>query len=365
MFFVHKVHDTILIPAANLSLPTEQAIYNEIDQRYPNRVLMDVGLVIARYNNNMSKDNGDTTPSLTVSHGVCVPGQAGAHHHCSFRLIVFRPFVEEVCVGRILRSDEKGVFVTLGFFEDIFIPAYWMLKPSSFEESSGLWVWSPSDDDEEEDEEEAETSEATTKQSTTTTAQTNGTTNIKTEPGTTEATEATTPNTLKGATAEPVAENGEDDAAEEDKEFFKMEIGAEIRFKVKSIHFARITNSAKGRQAVLSTTEKPWASKGSSSSTASGGNSQNGQRSPPDKATSPGATGGGVVEPAKGEAAPGMPLPIRPVRKRSSSVGIDDDMDLPPAMSIVASICEDGLGLTRWWEGGGEDGDDLEGEGES
>ena len=51
----------------------------------------------------------------------------------------------------------------------------------------------------------------------------------------------------------------------------------------------------------------------------------------------------------------------RPVRQRSSSVGIDESEDLPSSMHIVGSICEDGLGLTEWWKNEGaeeeEDGD--------
>ena len=30
------------------------------------------------------------------------------------------------------------------------------------------------------------------------------------------------------------------------------------------------------------------------------------------------------------------------------------------SMHIVASICEDGLGLTRWWTSGDDDDDDAE-----
>ena len=104
---------------------------------------MDLGLVVCRY--------GDC---LKITNGSCVPGDGGSHHECLFRLVVFRPFVEEVCVGKIVKSSPDGIQVSIGFYEDIFIPAYWMLRPSQYEETSGLWVWTPKfDDDEEEDEE--------------------------------------------------------------------------------------------------------------------------------------------------------------------------------------------------------------------
>jgi DNA-directed RNA polymerase III subunit RPC8 len=39
----------------------------------------------------------------------------------------------------------------------------------------------------------------------------------------------------------------------------------------------------------------------------------------------------------------------QPVRKRSSSFDLSDSQKFPASMQIVASICEDGLGLTSWW----------------
>ena len=295
MFIVHTVHETILIQPSNLAQPTVHAIHNEIDKRFPNRILMDVGLVIARH--------GDTLEY--VSHGVCVAGQGGAHHFCSFKLIVFRPFVEEVCLGRIHRSTNEGIYVTLGFFEDIFIPAYWMLRPSVYEETSGLWIWTPDYDDEDNEDDESNKE-------------------IKKEA------DASTQGDTDGNTTK---KDGEQPKEEENR--YEMEIGAEIRFKVKSIHFARITNNAKGRQAVLSTTDKPRTGGQNRPSSESGATSSN----PPD-----------------------MPSQQLPVRKRSSSVGLDEDTEFPPAMHIVASICEDGLGLTSWWGGGEEDDDGEEDE---
>eukprot|EP00978_Attheya_sp_CCMP212_P013589 scaffold34129_cov51-Attheya_sp.AAC.1 len=93
-----------------------------------------------------------------------------------------------------------------------------------------------------------------------------------------------------------------------------MEIGSEIRFKVKAIHFTRVTNTAKGVQATTTTT------------------AQSAPQSDRARALSVGS--------ADGE---------QSVRKRSSSFDLSDSQKFPASMQIVASICEDGLGLTSWW----------------
>jgi DNA-directed RNA polymerase III subunit RPC8 len=266
MFIVTTVMDVIRIPHAQLSTPTMRALMNEIDQKYPNRVLYDVGFVIGRH--------GDR---LKCGNGVCVAGDGAALHTCSFRLIVFRPFLEEVLMGYITKSTAEGIHVSLGFFQNIFIPAYWMLRPSHYEETSGLWVWTP-----EYEEEEAEEPK------------------VKVE---------------DDVPAVPTNGNGEGEGepvkVEEDNDNdnrYEMEIGSEIRFKVKSINFTQVTNTAKGMQATTTTT-----------------------------AATP--SNASAIEEGR----------VR--RQRSSSVTDSDapEQQPPPAMHIVGSICEDGLGLTNWW----------------
>jgi DNA-directed RNA polymerase III subunit RPC8 len=243
MFILQTLVDTVRIPPHMLAQPTLVSVHSEMDTKYPNRVLMDVGLVVCRF--------GD---ALQLGDGVCVAGDGGAHHEVISKWLVFRPFVEEVCLGYIAKSTRDGILVSMDFFEDIFIPAYWMLRPSQFEEETGLWVWTPNYGDDEE----------------------------KAEP-----------------------------------ERFDMDLGAEIRFKVKSINFTRVTNTAKGVQATTTTTSHSVAT----------------------------------------------PTDQGPVRKRSTSIDISDSAtEAPASMHIVATICEDGLGLTSWWSAAVDDEDDVVGE---
>jgi DNA-directed RNA polymerase III subunit RPC8 len=289
MFVVTTIVDTIRIPPHNLSLPTLHALHNEIDLKYPNRVLMDVGLVICRYGG-----------CLKITNGSCVPGDGGAHHECLFRLVIFRPFVEEVLLGRIAKSSPEGIQVKLGdFFQDIHIPAYWMLRPSKFDEKTKLWVWIPdydnSSDNEDDDNDEPEKKKQ------------KGENAQDEDPG-----------------------DGPDNNADDAPQRYEMDHNAEIRFKVKSIHFTQVTNTAKGVQATTTTTAHSHSFPKSSSSGGGGGGEQGG--------------GGEDEEDASGSA----PRPVS-LRKRSTSVDLSDNHTRPASMHIVASICEDGLGLTSWW----------------
>jgi DNA-directed RNA polymerase III subunit RPC8 len=262
MFILATVADTIRIPPSMLAQPTLVSVQSEMDKKYPNRVIMDVGLVISRY--------GD---ALQVGDGVCAAGDGGAHHEVIARLIIFRPFVEEVCLGFISHSSPEGIHVSIGFFDDIFIPAYWMLRPSRFDKQSGLWIWTPKYDDDDGDENEI-----------------------------------SVPLEVK------------QESQEENK--FEMEIGSEIRFKVKSINFTQVTNTAKGVQATTTTTAHSirLPTNDESKNIESSHDLENGT-----------------------------------VKKRNSSVDLSNGQNVPATMHIVASICEDGLGLTSWWLSAGQE----------
>lgn len=172
----------------------------------------------------------------------------------------------------------------MGFFDEIFIPAYWMLRPSHYESETGLWVWVPPDYDSQGCD------------------NTNDDENI--------------------ARSDESPQDAEMTATVEQDNGFEMEIGSTIRFKVKALEFTQITKTAKGVQATTTTTSKLYIPNTSSSSNSSKPSSDR------NAINSEESIGG-------------------PVRKRSSSVDLTNNDKTPPCFYIVASICEDGLGLTR------------------
>jgi DNA-directed RNA polymerase III subunit RPC8 len=351
MFLITTLVDTIRVPPQMLALPTLTALQCEIDLKYPNRVVMDVGLVISRY--------GPVAKQIT--NGSCVPGDGGSHHECLFQLIVFRPFVDEVCLGKIVKSTPEGIQVTLGFFQDIFIPAYWMLRPSKYEEKSGLWVWTPNYDEEEEEKEDKDDSDKGVAKDETDCPKEDPTIDVGANGGSGATDRATTsvklennkdpdqqlPLQLPEKAKKSKGDNkNDDDEGEENR--FEMEIGSEIRFKVKSIHFTQVTSTAKGIQATTITTAHSLLFPPTTSTSSSSGQSKN--------------HNGGVDGLPDHVDSSNLDKPIR-VRTRSTSVDLSEVQHMPASMHIIASICEDGLGLTSWWTSTDEE-EDEEGEGD-
>mmetsp|Transcript_24778 Transcript_24778/g.59757 ORF Transcript_24778/g.59757 Transcript_24778/m.59757 type:complete len:318 (-) Transcript_24778:116-1069(-) len=311
MFVLTLLADTIRIPPQLLAKPTLTSVQTEIDKRYPNKIILDVGLVVCPYG-----------PPLEIGDGILVPGDGGAHHQVVFQCVVFRPFVEEVLVGTVRDSHERGITVSVGgFFDHVFIPAYWMLSPSVFDAESGLWVWTPKYDDEDEGGSEGDDEGG-------------GDVAVKMEEGEAEQEE-------KGT-----ADNDGEEEGEENR--FEIDIGSEVRFKVKAVNFTRITTTMKGVQATTTTTSH-------SSDRAFGLNGGSGAETADTGGGSASVTNGKEDDKSNSNGA---------VRRRSSSADLSEFANHPAPMQIVGSICEDGLGLTSWWKSAEEEEGEDEEEGD-
>ena len=56
-------------------------------------------------------------------------------------MLVFRPELEEVLVGKIKSCSKEGVHVTLEFFDDILIPADCLQHPARYDDNESVWIW--------------------------------------------------------------------------------------------------------------------------------------------------------------------------------------------------------------------------------
>lgn len=93
------------------------------------QILPDVGLCIAVHD------------VLDASEGRVRWGDGCLYYTVRFRLVVFRPFTNEVLVGRISSSTHEGLRVSMGFFDEIYIPPHLMPTPHAFDYQEQAWFW--------------------------------------------------------------------------------------------------------------------------------------------------------------------------------------------------------------------------------
>lgn len=129
MFVLTKFRHSVRLDPSEWKRALPEAVTDAVNRSMANTVVHNVGLFVSVFD---LLEIGDSF----LLHDGC------SHTAVTFRALVFRPFVEEVLVGRIKScSQQTGVAVTLGFFDDIVIPPEALQHPSRFDENEQVWVW--------------------------------------------------------------------------------------------------------------------------------------------------------------------------------------------------------------------------------
>lgn len=129
MFVLADIKDTISVHPSAFGQPALTSISDQINVKYANKILVEVGLCVSLFD------------ILSCSEGKVRFGDGCLYHHVTFRLIVFRPFAQEVLTGKIKSSDESGIRITMGFFDDIYVPSHLIPKPCAFDHQERAWFW--------------------------------------------------------------------------------------------------------------------------------------------------------------------------------------------------------------------------------
>ncbi|KDQ61854.1 hypothetical protein JAAARDRAFT_150833 [Jaapia argillacea MUCL 33604] len=133
MFVLSIIKDTVNVHPTYFAIPPEQALTAELNKKYANRILHDVGLCICVFD------------IVEAGEGKVRYGDGFLWYKVVFRLVVFRPFASEVILAKVKSSDEDGIRLTLGFFDDMYIPTTYLPQPSAFDpnERAHFWLANP------------------------------------------------------------------------------------------------------------------------------------------------------------------------------------------------------------------------------
>nr|GMC48945.1 DNA-directed RNA polymerase III subunit RPC8 [Ipomoea batatas] len=134
MFYLSEIEHTLRLPPHLLNLALNEAIKGELEGLFVDKVIAQLGLCISVYD--IRSNDG----------GFIFPGDGASTYTVKFRLIIFRPFRGEVIAARLKESNAQGLRLSLGFFDDIYVPAVLMPNPSHSEpdpesRNQVRWIW--------------------------------------------------------------------------------------------------------------------------------------------------------------------------------------------------------------------------------
>ncbi|QCE04767.1 DNA-directed RNA polymerase III subunit RPC8 [Vigna unguiculata] len=134
MFYLSQIEHKLPLPPPRLVLPIREAIHMELEKLFLDKVIANLGLCISVYD------------IRSIDGGFIFPGDGAPTYTVVFNLIMFRPFVGEIITAKLISSDSNGLQLSLGFFDDIYVPAHHMPYPNHFVEDEqgkrkGVWFW--------------------------------------------------------------------------------------------------------------------------------------------------------------------------------------------------------------------------------
>ena len=102
MFYLVDVEDYVRVEPKLFGLDTAEAVKKQLRETYSNFQDRDLGDVI------------DVLEVVEVTDGIIIPGDGAAYYKSSFKMIVFKPELQELVYGKIEEITSFGAFIDLG-----------------------------------------------------------------------------------------------------------------------------------------------------------------------------------------------------------------------------------------------------------
>ena len=102
MFYEVEVKSHIRVPPVLFKMDTEQAILERLKTQFENFVSPEIGIVIA------------VTSVVRVGEGIIIPGDGAPYYDTIFKMLVFKPEMQELVPGRITEITDFGCFMNIG-----------------------------------------------------------------------------------------------------------------------------------------------------------------------------------------------------------------------------------------------------------
>jgi DNA-directed RNA polymerase subunit E' len=102
MFYLIEVEDYVRVEPKLFGFDTGEAIKQQLKETYSNFQDREIGEVI------------DVLEVISVEDGVVIPGDGAAYYRSKFKLVIFKPELQELVYGKIEEITSFGAFMDLG-----------------------------------------------------------------------------------------------------------------------------------------------------------------------------------------------------------------------------------------------------------
>ncbi len=128
MYWIVSVEDDIRVPPEKLNLEPEKAVKESIAEAYEGKIESKVGVFLA------------VKEIEEIGEGIVLPGDAGVHFPCKFKMLVWKPVEKEIIEGEVVDITEFGVFIRIGTVDGLVHISQIMDDYVSYDEKNSMLV---------------------------------------------------------------------------------------------------------------------------------------------------------------------------------------------------------------------------------
>ena len=126
MFYLAEIQDHVRVEPRLFGLPTTEAVKKQLEETYEDYYDKELGKVIL------------VIDVLEVREGIIIPGDGAAYYNSRFKLLLWRPELQELVYGQISEIVNFGAFIDMGAMKGMIHIGQTMNDYVSFSKSNTL-----------------------------------------------------------------------------------------------------------------------------------------------------------------------------------------------------------------------------------
>ena len=126
MFYLIEVEDYVRVEPKLFGLTTKEAVEQQLKETYKGFVNREMGNVVS------------VVEVTNVGEGIIIPGDGAAYYDSDFKLLIWRPELQELTFGTISEITNFGAFIDMGVMQGMIHISQTMEDYVSFNKSGSL-----------------------------------------------------------------------------------------------------------------------------------------------------------------------------------------------------------------------------------
>ena len=102
MFYEIELKSHVRIDPKYFDEDVNSSIIKQLNEQFESFISKELGISIG------------VSEVIKIGEGIIIPGDGGAYYYTEFKILTFRPDLQEVCMGEITDITDFGAFINLG-----------------------------------------------------------------------------------------------------------------------------------------------------------------------------------------------------------------------------------------------------------